>query len=207
MYVLQPENDARMTEAEYLDYADAQDAKQEYRAGYVYAMVGGTVRHNTITANVIRVFGNDLLETDCTVTTADTRVHIAKKNAYRYPDATVFCGEPSYLEGCSDTITNPVLLVEVGSPSTLLVDRNEKLEEYTSIDSLQAYLLVSQDEPKIERFVRGERRGEWLYSSARGEDAAIEIAPLSLVISLADVYRKVRWEDAGDDEVRSQAES
>ena len=193
MVAAQPENANAISEAEYLAFADAQTEKYEYRDGYVYAMSGGSVRHGTITVNLSTQLNLQLANRDCTVTSPDIRVHIASKHAYRYPDVTVFCGEPIYVQGRTDTISNPAVLVEVLSPSTALIDRNEKLTEYMQIASLGAYLLAWQNEPKIGRYQRHES-GEWLYREVSGLEAKIEVPSVGCTLSLSDVYRKVRWD-------------
>lgn len=203
MYATNINEPSPMTEAEYLAFADTQAIKYEYRQGWVYAMTGASVQHNTITANMITHINIQLGDQNCTVTSSDTRVHIARKRTYRYPDVTVFCGDPAYLEDRTDTITNPVLLVEVLSPSTAGRDSSEKLEEYIEIASLQAYVLVAQDKPKVEVYRRHEA-GKWLYEVVTGLDAEISVpfaddATDDMRLSLAHIYRRVRW-DEDDDE-------
>jgi Uma2 family endonuclease len=190
-----------MSEAEYLAFADEQEFKYEYCRGQINAMTGASVRHNTITASTIIQIGSQLAARDCTVTSSDIRIHIANKDTYRYPDVTVFCGEPAYLEGRTDTITNPVLLVEVLSPGTAVRDYNEKLEEYTQIETLQAYVLIAQDTPKVEVFLRHES-GKWLYDNVAGLEAEIDVPVLGaeLRLSLAQIYRRVQWGEANNDE-------
>lgn len=200
MYAEQLNNNLpRMTEAEYLAFADEQEFKYEYSRGHVYAMTGGSVWHGVITANTSTHLNNQLGERDCIVTSPDVRVYIASRQAYRYPDVTMFCGDPAYLEGRTDTVTNPTLLVEVLSPGTALIDHNDKLAEYTRIESLQAYVLVSQDEPKVEVYRRHEA-GQWLYTYVTGLDAEIDISLLGddLRLSLAQIYRRVRWDEDPD---------
>lgn len=192
MYATQPEKS--MTEAEYLAFNADSETKHEFSAGQVYAMTGGSVRHGIITMNVGTHLNNQLGDRDCTVTSSDVRVYIASKSAYRYPDVTVFCGQPEYVEGRNDTITNPVVLVEVLSPSTALLDRNEKLTEYTQIDRLQAYLLVSQQEPRIERYMR-HGTGEWLYTIANGLDEFIALPTLQCTLELSKIYQKVTFDE------------
>lgn len=195
MLAAHPDDWPLMTEAEYLTFADEQDIKYEFHAGQVYAMTGASVRHNTIVANAIIHIGAQLAERDCTVNSSDTRVHIASTGSYRYPDVTVFCGDPAYWEGRTDTITNPVLLVEVLSPKTALRDYNDKLEEYTQISSLESYVIIAQDKPKIEVYQRHES-GQWIYAFATGLDATIDVTLLrhALRLSLTDVYRRVQWD-------------
>ncbi len=109
-----------MTEAEYLAFEAESEFKHEFSRGNVYAMTGASLRHGIITVNVSTHLNNQLADRDCTVTSPDVRVYIASKQAYRYPDVTIFCGDPVYIEGRTDTITNPVMLVEVLSPGTAL---------------------------------------------------------------------------------------
>ncbi|MDX1995673.1 MAG: Uma2 family endonuclease, partial [bacterium] len=104
-----------------------------------------------------------------------------------------------------DTITNPVLLLEVLSPATALTDRNEKLAEYTQIEALQAYVLVDQDEPKVEVFRRHDA-GKWLYENVTGLQAEIDLPLLNgeLRLSLGQLDRRVRWdEDEGGTDASS----
>lgn len=204
MYAAQPEEPIRMSEAEYLAFEEASEHKHEYSGGqvyamtggsegHVYAMTGGSVRHGIITMNTGTALNNQLADRDCSVTSPDVRIYIASKKAYRYPDVVVFCGDPAYVPGRVDTITNPVLLVEVLSPATALLDRNDKLAEYTRIESLQIYLLVSQHEARIERYMRHEA-GEWLYSSASGLEAEISLPAIDCTLALSKVYQKVTFD-------------
>jgi len=183
-----------MSVAEYLAFADEKDSKYEYKAGRVYAMAGASVRHNTIVASMIMHLGNLLDDQDCTITASDTRVHVNRADAFRYPDVTVFCGDPAYWEQRTDTITNPVILVEVLSPGTAVSDYNNKLEEYIQLHSLQAYIIIAQDKPKIEVYWRDDS-GKWIYEIATGLEATLEVPVLSLVLHLTRIYRRIRWED------------
>ncbi len=193
MVAAQTEEPHPMTETAYLVFEDESEIKHEFSGGQVYAMTGGSVRHGVITANTIIHLGNQLSNRNCSVIGSDVRVHIKSKGAYRYPDVMVFCGEPAYREGRTDTITNPIVLVEVLSPSTAVTDRNEKLEEYFQILSLQAYLLVSQDNAKVERFLRHES-GQWLYQYVTGLGSEIDVPPLDCTLALAKIYQRVTFD-------------
>jgi Uma2 family endonuclease len=195
MYASQQNPTDHMTEEEYFDYADAHpEEKFEYVGGRVVAMSGGSVRHGIITVNISTQFNIQLAAKECSTTSPDVRVQTSKQGKYRYPDVMVFCGEPIYREGRTDTITNPVALVEVSSPGTSDLDRNEKLTEYTQIASLAAYILVAQDEKKIECFSRLESGG-WFYDYVTGDTGALVVPSVDVTLSLEDVYRKVRWDD------------
>lgn len=196
----------RMTEAEYLAFAaKQQDAKYEYVDGQVLAMNGGTIRHGVIAGRTITHINNQIGDRDCVATSSDVRVYIAHKQTYRYPDVTVFCGEPTYHEDNAHTLTNPVLLVEVLSPSSTAIDSRQKLDEYTRIKSLQAYLLISQDEPHVALY-RRQSADEWVYTVAFGLDATVDVplAGETLTLSLAAIYRHVQWDEDTPDESDAQ---
>lgn len=196
----QPEEPQHMSEAEYLAYEEATAFKHEFSNGRIIAMTGGSLHHGLITVNISTQLNIKLADTDCGVVSPDIRVAVRRetRSAYRYPDVTVYCGEPAFLEGRKDTLTNPVLLVEVLSPSTILTDINQKLEEYTQIESLQAYLLVAQDQAKVERYQRHES-DQWLYQLVTGLDGEVSIPTLELTLSLAQIYRRVTFDQDDQD--------
>ncbi len=107
---------------------------------------------------------------------------------------TVFCGEPTCVQERTDTIVNRIVLVEVLSPGTALMDRNEQLMEYTQIDTLDTYLLVAQDGAGIERYMRHER-GQWRYPRVSGLDADIALPSIDCTPALAKVYQKVSFDE------------
>jgi Uma2 family endonuclease len=183
-----------MSVDEYLDFADQQEIRYEYAQGKVYAMSGASVRHNTITANTIAHLINTLAGHSCTVNTSDTRIRVESKNTFRFPDVTVFCGEPQYWNNRTDTITNPTLLVEVLSPSTMMQDYNEKLEEYTQLPSLQAYVLISQNTPKVELFHRQDF--QWVYEYVVGLDGrvAVSMGASEVTLLLETIYQRVQFD-------------
>ena len=118
------------------------------------------------------------------------RVKALNANNYYYPDIVVVCGTPHFAEDAlMDTLLNPSVIVEVLSPSTEAYDRGEKFARYRKIDTLQAYLLVAQDQPMIEHY---ERIGAvWQLSESVGLDACVELASIDCRLSLAEVYDKV----------------
>jgi Uma2 family endonuclease len=184
-----------MSEAEYLALPPTEGARYEYRRGRVYAMTGGTYHHAVITVNLSTQLNLLLSETDCAVASPDLRIHIASQDAYRYPDVSVICGPPLYLPGRTDTITNPVALVEVLSPSNALLGHNDKLAEYTQIEGLNLYLLVAQDRLRVERYQRHDD-GEWLYAAVSGLEAEIALPSLGITLALAKIYQRVTWDEA-----------
>jgi Uma2 family endonuclease len=182
-----------MTEAEYLDFEAQSEVKHEFSGSEAYAMTGASWNHNVICQNTSSALANQLADRECTVVSNDLRLSIRAKKAYRYPDVIVVCGEPQFAGNRVDTITNPVVIVEVLSPATALIDRNDKLDEYIQIPSLQAYLLIAQHELKVERYLR-HKSGNWLYSVASGRDASLDLPFIGCTLPLAAVYKKLNFD-------------
>ncbi len=179
----------RVTLAEYLSRERAASSKNILWKGEIFgvwAMAGGTPAHNTIAANVIVALGVALRGGRCRVMTSDQKIWVPRASGVVYPDVVVACGGLALLEGTTDVLTNPSLLVEVLSPSTENFDRGEKFAGYRAIPSLRHYLLVSASGGLVERYARGDA-GDWTY---REHGAGQEFALSGLEISLRvdDLY-------------------
>src|SRR5205823_5842979 len=109
-----------------------------------YMMSGGSMNHNLICGNTYFQLRLNLRDPECRVLTNDMRILVKDEGLYTYPDVAVVCGSPAYVSGRDDTISNPVILVEVLSPSTRNYDRGEKFLFYRSIKSLKTYLIIDQ---------------------------------------------------------------
>lgn len=177
------------TEAEYLAFERSSLTKHEYFDGEIYDMVGGSARHSQIAANAIVAFSTLLRGRPCRVYTSDLGVKLAR--AHVYPDVTVVCGAPRFLDDKEDRLLNPTLILEVLSPSTEAHDRGKKLERYQALESLQACLLAAQDEPQLELYTR--HAEGWLYTRHIGLEAVAEIPLLGIGLALAALYSDVTF--------------
>lgn len=175
---------------EYLAAERRAEYRSEYFAGEMFAMAGASKRHNLITGNISRVLGNQLLERPCNVYSVDMRVKIGETVKYTYPDIVATCGEEQFEDAESDTLLNPMLIIEVLSPSTEGYDRGKKFEAYQRIASFVEYVLVAQEPYRVEHFVReGERR--WSYSEYRDAHDVIRLNSIGCELTLKDIYLKV----------------
>ena len=186
-----------MSEAEYLAFEDSSAIKHEFVAGKVYAMTGASLTHNLICQNTATTLSTQLDDTPCLVVANDLRLKVDSKVAFRYPDVMVICDTPQYVDDRVDTIHNPQVIIEVLSPSTALTDRNDKLQEYMKLESVQEYVLIAQHTAQIERYTR-QSSGEWLYKSVSGVDNIIDLRSINCVLALATVYKKVDFAGDGD---------
>ncbi|MBS4096441.1 MAG: Uma2 family endonuclease [Sulfuricella sp.] len=175
----------KLSEAEYLAMEAQSPVRHELVGGQVYAMAGASARHNRIAgalyAKLLTAAG-----ADCQVFISDVKLRADDFPTYYYPDVMLVC-DPS--DDDALVKTRPCLLAEVLSPTTEATDRREKLAAYRRLSSLREYLLLSQDEPRIEIY---RRRGlaEWLVETLGAEDV-LHIDCLSAEVSVSELYRGI----------------
>jgi Uma2 family endonuclease len=182
----------QMTEAEYLEFERASETKHEYFKGEIFAMAGASEEHNSIAGSIYAHFYSQVRKNGCRIHNSDMRLKIMATGLYTYPDLAVYCGDLLFTGDKPDTLTNPTLIIEVLSASTEIHDRNTKFRHYQQIPSLQEYVLVSQEGPRIERFLR-QKDGTWLYQDVEGLEAGIEFPSVKAVLNLADAYEQVSF--------------
>lgn len=183
----------RYTVDEYFAIERSSDVRHEFIDGEIYAMSGGSSAHSQISQNTASSLHYQLRDQPCIVYNSDMRVKINNRD-YTYPDIPVVCGEPQ-VENEKHTLLNPTLIVEVLSPSTANYDRGEKFDRYRTLESLQEYVLIAQDEARVERFLRQNNgKGEWLYAAAVGLEATLTLPSIGCTLALTDVYAKVDFE-------------
>jgi Uma2 family endonuclease len=182
------------TPEEYLRLERDSAEKHEYYRGEIFAMAGGSPEHSLICANVIGELRNRLRGSACRPYDSNLRVRIPTTTLYTYPDVSVICGPTEFdpLDVRRESVLNPTLLIEVLSTSTEAYDRGAKFESYQQIASLREYLLVSQNFPRAETFLR-QPDGTWLYSAAKGGEAVIRLASVQVELPLAEVYTGINF--------------
>jgi Uma2 family endonuclease len=176
----------RFTYREYLELEASSEQRYEFFGGAVYAMAGGPPEHSGIAANVIQLLGTPLAGKPCRVFTSDLRVRVLETGLATHPDVSVVCGSLERDPEDSHTATNPVVIVEVLSPSTEQYDREEKFSHYRRIPSLQSYVLISQEEKRLEVFSRN-ADGSWTLRETRS--GVLEIAGIGCGLPVDGVYR------------------
>ena len=179
-----------LTVEEYLAMErSSQEGKCEFVDGQIFAMVGASREHNLIGVNITRELSNQLKGKPCEAYANDMRVKAAEAKGYHYPDIVVVCGKPEFEGGHLDTLLNPTVLIEILSSSTEAYDRGGKFAAYRKIQSLHEYLLVSQEEPFIERYVR---KGEaWVLTETAGLDGLVNLDSIGCFLALNEVYFSV----------------
>jgi Uma2 family endonuclease len=178
---------------EYLALERSADYKSEYVTGEIFAMGGASPKHVLIASNIAREVGNKLKDKPCQVYASDLRIQADTGSAYFYPDVAVVCGRPEYRDGKHDTVTNPIVIIEVLSPMTRNYDRGDKFAYYRRLASLREYILIDQEPCHIEQYVRTKSGFE--FSEIEDCQADLIIPTLDIKIPLAEVYAKVAMLD------------
>ncbi len=179
---------------EYLERERRAEYKSEYFAGEIVAMAGAKRKHNLVTTNTSISLGTQLRDKPCELYSNGMRVQADGEKQYSYPDVVVVCGEPQFRDGREDTLLNPTVILEVLSPSTEAWDRGEKFLRSRQIASLMEYVLISQNERRVEQFTK-QPDGSW-HLTETTEDGAVRLESVGCTLALDDIYNKVKLEAA-----------
>jgi Uma2 family endonuclease len=183
----------RYSVAEYLAREEQALEKSEFYQGEIFAMAGATIRHNVIAVNILSHLHALLRGTDCRPYGSDLRIKVEAAGLFTYPDITVLCGEIKTAKDDPLSATNPRVIIEVLSDSTQAKDRGRKLKLYLKLDSLCEYVLVSQDEPRVDRLTRN-NDGTWTMSIVEGLDKFLHLESIACRLATADIYEGVTFQ-------------
>ncbi len=178
----------------YIDLDKNSEGRYEYFNGVVVELSGASLSHNRIVSNLSGNLRNELEGRDCEVLPTDMRLKVPAAFPYRYPDVVVVCGEP-VIEGMQglDLLVNPLLIIEVLSPTTEAYDRGLKFSAYQTIASFREYLLVAQDRPHVVQYVR-QPNDKWLRSEVTGLDGELTLETINCTLTLRDIYQRVTFQ-------------
>src|ERR1051326_5562748 len=176
---------------EYFALERAGEARFEYWDGDLICMSGGSRAHGIISFNIGLALGNALRGGRCRAFNGDTAILTPTLPPYRYPDASVACGDLQFRRvNVLDALVNPVVIVEVLSPSTRALDEGQKFEAYKAIDPFREYLLVEQGEPRVTRHAR-QPDGSWSREDVAALDSILTLESVGCSIPLRDIYEGV----------------
>lgn len=185
----------RATYADYLAAETASPLRHEFLDGVIVAMAGGSDEHNALTAKLAMVLGARV-GGQCRFYSPDQRFWIAARSRARYPDGSIIGGKPEHPAHDAQATLNPSVVIEVLSPSSEGDDAGDKRLDFQSLAALQAYLLVDQDERRIQVF-RRDPRGDWpLTPDVYRDGDTIDLPTLTAAFAVADVYAGI-LDDSG----------
>lgn len=174
------------TPEEYLAGEEQAETKSEFIGGEIIAMAGASLSHVRLTVNTIRLLANQLAGKPCEAFSQDLRVQMNDAGDYCYPDVGVAC-EPEIEDG---NLLNPVIIIEVLSPSTELRDRTIKFEALRRNTSLMDYILVSQTRVLVDHYHRQDDNS-WLLRSLGNREDELILDSINCHLKLDEIYARV----------------
>ena len=181
-----------LTPEEYIATERKATLKSEYLSGEIVAMSGASNEHNLITMNTANGLYNQVTDRGCRVYASDMRVGIGEGASYFYPDIAVTCDRPRFEDDAFDTLINPQVVIEVLSDSTANYDRGAKFRRYRQLESLQEYVLISQNQVHVEHYLRQGK--QWVLSEFSAPENVLPLASIEAELSLNQIYRFVELE-------------
>jgi Uma2 family endonuclease len=181
-----------LTPAEYLARERAAEFKSEFYRGEMFAMSGANGRHVRICVNLLRRLDEKLENKPCAPFNSDMRVKVTETGLYTYPDASIACGDIQFEDASQDVLLNPKIIFEVLSKSTERRDRGWKFDQYTKLTTMAEYVLVSQEQSLIERFVR-QQDGNWMLERLNNLDSSLKLDSVEIELPLHQVYSGIAF--------------
>ena len=179
------------TPEEYLAIEREAEFKSEYFDGEMFAMTGASRKHNLIAGNTFASLHRSLRNQGCEVYMGDMRVKVSPTGLYTYPDIVIVCDTPQFEDSELDTLTNPLVIIEILSPSTESYDRGKKFENYRTIPSLTEYIMISQNRHYTEHFIR-QSDNTWLFRETGDRAGVIQVASVECELTMEEMYAKVQ---------------
>ncbi|KXK57228.1 MAG: Uma2 family endonuclease [Candidatus Kapabacteria bacterium] len=188
-----------LTEEEYLAIERAAQWKSEYYQGEMFAMAGTSRNHARIAFNAAGELHGGLKGKGCEGYVSDMRVHVERSGLYTYPDIAIVCGNPEFQDGAFDTLLNPVVIFEILSPSTESYDRGKKFQMYRQLPSLQEYILIAQDRPFVDQFIRDDE-DRWFVLMTQGLESVLTLQSCGVSIPMSALYQNVEFANPNEQE-------
>ncbi len=181
------------TVAEYFRIDKRSAVKLEYHNGKITAMSGGSTTHSSIAVKILTALYNLLEDQPFEVYNSEVKTQVPTYNKFIYPDVMVVSQKPVYFKKRKDTVTNPLLVIEVLSPSTQKHDRTNKFMMYRTLPSLKEYVLVEQDQPRVTTFFRN-AANHWEDTDVTGREGILRLQSVAEEIPLARVYKNIDFD-------------
>lgn len=181
--------------AEYLRKEDKAPERHEFHNGNIIPMAGGTLHHDLISQNASFELrkATENLEQRYLILGSNIKIYIPQHKRALYADALVVCDKPEFWEANPLLLTNPLLIVEVLSRSTKAFDRGDKFSYYRSLPSFQEYVLIDQDECRVESWFR-EEPTLWRETTLTSLDDTLPLRSLGILLTLRDIYANIPFQ-------------
>ena len=185
---------------EYLNNERTSGKKSEYHSGKVLTTNNSNRTHNLIVSNITIAVGSRLGGNKAEIYVSNMRVQV-NPNRFSYPSIVIVSGEPKFIDNQSDVLLNPTVVVEIYSTATSFHDKTEKLEAYLAMNSIREYLLVKEDEMRVEHYTKQNAK-QWIYRIYNDKDEVVTIDALNCKVSMTEIYAQIKF---GQAQVKSQS--
>lgn len=189
-----PATPPRVSVADYLDLEWAAEQaggrSREFVDGKVREMPGPDWNHNIVVGNVGVAVGYRLRGQPFAICGSQMRVRVAERGPYYYPDVAVSPVPAAVVRDRGESLTNPVAVFEVLSPSTESIDRGEKLANYGRIASLVDYLVIDPDAVRVDHCVK-QADGSWNVTIHEALVATVRLVSVGTDLPLAEIYDRL----------------
>ncbi len=182
----------KVTPEEYLRMERESDEKHEYLFGKIIPMGGASTDHNEIAGNLYFFIRSAMDESIYNIYQSDQRIYNGITQNYVYPDVVVVKGELEYADDMFDTLTNPLLVVEVASSSTMKKDCLEKFLAYRQANSFKEYLIAAQDEIHVQKFYQTDE-GLCEIEDFTNLEESLYLKSVAVTLQVKDIYKKVKF--------------
>ncbi|MCX5983727.1 MAG: Uma2 family endonuclease [Nostocales cyanobacterium LacPavin_0920_SED1_MAG_38_18] len=181
------------TPEEYLELEEKSEFKNEYIDGEIIPMTGGTTNHNEISGNFYLHFKLKMRNQNYKIYMGDVKLWLERYQIYTYPDIMVIQGEPIYQGTGTTQVTNPLMIVEVLSKSTINYDKTDKFRFYRSLPELKEYIMINQYEYFIEQFAKN-AEGQWVLTEYESVNDILSLKSIDFQIPFSDIYEGVNFQ-------------
>jgi Uma2 family endonuclease len=178
------------TVAQYLEFERESELRHEFFQGEIREMTGASLRHTAIIRNMLFAIVSQLPKSQFWIGMTDVRVKVDEYGLYTYPDLVIVQGKPERETNLTETLLNPIVLIEVLSESTEKYDRGEKFKLYQGVPTFREYILVAQDHPEIDQFVQ-DTSGDWQRRGCDRLTGTLEFQSVSCAIPLTEIYDQI----------------
>lgn len=180
------------TPEEYIELEEKSEFKNEYIHGEIIPMTGGTTNHNEIALNFCTNFKFNMRGKNYKIYMGDVKLWLQRYQIYTYPDIMVIQGEPIYQGTGTTQVTNPLMIVEVLSKSTINYDQTDKFRFYRSLPELKEYIMINQYEYFIEQFAKN-AEGQWVLTEYESVNDILSLKSIDFQIPFSDIYEGVNF--------------
>jgi Uma2 family endonuclease len=175
---------------EYLTTERHAATRHEFLDGRMIPRSGANRWHNILVANTTIALGSRMHGHKNEIYISNMRVKL-KNNYVCYPDLVVVSGEPTFADTNADMLLNPTVVVEVLSNQTNSSDKTNKLESYLAMDSIKEFVLLKEEEMRVEHYARQNAK-QWIYRIYNERDDVISLESINCKISMSEIYAQVK---------------